>query len=165
MAGHGRGDDEAAGIALLEVRADGLRAVEGTCQVGLDDLLPVLDGAVQDAAAGGAAGVGDEGVDLAKVGDHALHESLDAVPVTDIALVGLGLDAVGLGELIDVLFGTLGTRGVGDGDVGTELGASPGSLNAHSAGSGGTGDDDDLALHAEQVMEGVGGRNVDRHGV
>jgi hypothetical protein len=49
VAGHRGRDDEGAGAALLEVVADGLGAVEGAVQVGLDDLVPGLDGAVEDA--------------------------------------------------------------------------------------------------------------------
>ena len=159
VAGHGGGDDEATGTALLEVRTDGLGAVEGTGQVGLDDLLPVLDGAVEDTAGGGAAGVGDEGVDLAKLLDHVVDEVLDALPATDVALVGLDLDTVLLGQLLGVLLTSLGAGGVGDGQVGAHLGTAAGGLDTHAAGTGGTGDDDDLALEAEEVLERVGLRN------
>ena len=64
VAGHGGGDDEGAGATLFEVVADGFGAVEGAVEVGLDDFHPVFDGAVEDARVGGAACVGDEGVDL-----------------------------------------------------------------------------------------------------
>ena len=48
VARHGRCDDERASLALLEVVADSLGAVEGSVQVGLDDLHPVVDSAVED---------------------------------------------------------------------------------------------------------------------
>ena len=49
MAGHGGSDDERAGSALLEVVANGLCAVEGSIEIGLDDFVPLLDRAVKDA--------------------------------------------------------------------------------------------------------------------
>lgn len=60
VAGHGRSDDEAASAALLEVVADSLCAVESTVQVGLDDLHPVVDSAIEDTRGSSAAGVGNE---------------------------------------------------------------------------------------------------------
>jgi len=60
VAGHGGCDDERASLALLEVVADSLGAVESSVQVGLDDLHPVVDGAVEDTRSSGTAGVGDE---------------------------------------------------------------------------------------------------------
>lgn len=89
VAGHGGGDDEASGATLLEVMADGLGAVEGSSEIGLDDFVPVLDAAVEDTGVGGSAGVGDEGVDLAEILDDVLDELVNALVVTDIAFVGL----------------------------------------------------------------------------
>ena len=43
VAGHGGRDDEGAGSSLLEVLADGLRAVEGSVEIGLDDFHPCID--------------------------------------------------------------------------------------------------------------------------
>jgi hypothetical protein len=40
---HGGGDDQAAGLAFSEVKTDSPGAVEGSVQVGLDDLVPLLD--------------------------------------------------------------------------------------------------------------------------
>lgn len=54
--GHGRGDDKRAAALLLEVRADGLCAVGGAVQVGLDDMVPVGGGAVDDTRISGRAG-------------------------------------------------------------------------------------------------------------
>ena len=163
VAGHGRGNDEAAGAPLLEVSAHGLGAVEGTRQISLDDLLPVLDGAVENAAAGGAASVGDERVDLAKLLDNVVDEPLDALPVADVALVGLDLDAVLLTQLLGVSLAALASGRVGDGQVGAHLGAATSGLNAHSAGPRRTGDDDHLALEAQQVLQTVGLGDWDRH--
>ena len=156
MSRHRGGDDEAAGSALLEVGTDGLRAVEGTVQVGLDNLVPRLHAALEDAAVCGTAGVGDEGVDLAEVLDHVADEGRYALPVADVALVGLDLDPVLLRQLLSVLVASIGARCVGDGQVGSHLGAATGSFDTHSSRSGGTGDDNDLALKAEEVGEGIG---------
>ena len=46
MAGHARGDDEGAGLALAEMEPDGSSAVKGSRQVGVDDLVPRLDAGV-----------------------------------------------------------------------------------------------------------------------
>lgn len=163
VAGHGRSDDEVASAALLEVSAGSLGAVEDTSQVGLNDLVPVLDGAVQETAARRTARVGDEAVDLAKVLDHVLDELLHALPVADIALVGLGLDAVLLLQLLGVLLAALGTRCVGDGDVGAHLGTTTGGFDAHTTITGGTGDDDNAALEAQELKQAVGFRDGNRH--
>lgn len=100
--------------------------------------------------------LGDEGINLAKVADHLGDKALDVVVVGDIALVGLDLDAVSLGQLLDVLLGTLLAGRVGDGNIGAHLSAAAGCLNAHAPGTGSAGDDDDLALEAEEVSELVG---------
>src|SRR6478735_9270916 len=100
--------------------------------------------------------LGDETVNLAKLLDNLSDKSLNVVVVGSVELVGLGLDAVLLGELLDVLLGALLAGSVGDGDVGAHLSSTAGSLDAHAAGSGGAGDDDDLALEAEEVEDVVG---------
>lgn len=163
VTGHGGGDDQASGAALFEVVADSLGAVEGTGQIGLDDFVPVFDGAVQDAGVGGSASVGNEAIDLAEVLDDVLNKLIDAVVGTDVTFVGLGLDAVGFLELFGILLASFGPGSVGDGDIGTQLGAASGGLNAHSSGARGTGDNNDLALQAEKVQEVVGFGNFDRH--
>jgi hypothetical protein len=80
------------------VVADGLGAVEGAVQVDLlestlvlleircegsvsylHDVVPGLDGAVEDAGVGGGTSVGNEGIDLAEVGNDILDELLDAL--------------------------------------------------------------------------------------
>ena len=121
MSGHGSGDDEAAGLALSEMQADGSGTVVNTGQIGLDDLVPLLDGGIEDTTVGGTASVGDEDVDLAEVLDDLGDQLLDFVVVTDIGLVRLGLDAVLLRELFGILLAALGPRRVGDGYVGTEF--------------------------------------------
>ena len=68
--GHRGRDHQAAGSLLLEVRADRLRAVEGSVQVGLHDIVPLLHRRVQDAGVGRLARVGNEGVNLPKVRQH-----------------------------------------------------------------------------------------------
>lgn len=59
VARHGGGDDEGAGAALLKVLADGLGAVGGAVEVDVDDLVPGLLGALEEAAIGGGAGAGE----------------------------------------------------------------------------------------------------------
>lgn len=163
VAGHGGGDDKAAGPALLEMVTNSLGAVEGTCQIGLDDLVPVLDGAVQDAAVGSAAGVGDKCIDLAEVFDDVADELGNVVVVAHVAFVCLGLDAVFLAQLFCVLLPSFWASGIGDGDIGSHLRSAAGSLNAHALGTRGTSDNDDLALQAEEVGEAVGLGDSNRH--
>ena len=45
---HGCGDDERSAAAFLEVGTDGFGAVEGSVEIGLDDFVPRLGGAVED---------------------------------------------------------------------------------------------------------------------
>jgi len=52
-----------------------------------------LDGAVQDSGVGRGAGVGDEGVDFAKVLDDVLDELFTAVVLVGLKLVRLCLDS------------------------------------------------------------------------
>lgn len=185
QAGHGCGDDEGPGATLLEVRAYGFGAVGGAVQIRLDYAVPVLRGAVDDAAVGSCAGAKrgmlasvythsdhgyrahnvlcDEGIDLSKVLDDVTDELLALRPLADVALVCLHLDAVLLREGLGVLLGTLVAGRVGDGEVGAHLGAAPGGLDTDAPGTGGAGDDDNLALEAEHVLQGVGLGNVDRH--
>jgi hypothetical protein len=163
VTGHGGGDDERTGLALLEVVADGLGAVCNTEEIGLDDLLEGGDLAVKDTGVGGLAGVGDKGVNLAKVGNDVLDELLARLVVGNIELVGLGLDAVLLLESGGVLLTTLLTASVGDGNVAAHLGDTASGLDTHTAGTGGTGDNGDLALHGEQVQKLLALGNRDRH--
>ena len=153
VAGHGGGDDERASLALAEVETDGTGAVEGTGQVGLDDLVPLLNGSVEDTIVGSLSSVGDEDIDLAEVLDNVLDELLTLGVDTDLALVGLDLDAVFLAQLLSVLLGTLGTRVVGDGEVSAVLSATAGSLDTDTGRTGSTSNNDDLALKAEEVLE------------
>ena len=163
MTGHGGSDDQASGAALSEVMANSLGAMEGTGQIGLDDFIPVLDRTVQNAGVGGTASIGDEAIDLAKVLDDVLDELVDAIVGADVTFVRLGLDAVLLLELFGVLLTTFWTGSIGDGDIGAQFGAAPGSLNAHTSRARGTSDNDDLALQAEKVHQVVGFGNFDRH--
>jgi hypothetical protein len=107
--------------------------------------------------------LGDKGVNLAKVLEDVLHEVLALLVLADIALVGLDLGAVLLGQLLDVLLGALLAGGICDGDVGAHLGTSPSSLDTHALRAGGAGDDDDLALEGEEVLEAGGGGGLLRH--
>lgn len=163
MARHGSSDDEAAGLPLSEVQADGSRTVVYTGQISLDHLVPLLDRSIENAAVGGPAGIGDEDVDLAKILDHIGDQLLDFRVVADVGLVRLGLDAVLLGELFGVLLAALGPRRVCDGNVGTELCAATGRFCADAGWAGCTGDNDDLALEGEELFERVAFGSWDRH--
>lgn len=160
---HARGDDEGAGLALAEVEADGAGAVEGAVQVRIDDLVPGLDGGVQDAGVGGPAGVGDEDVDAAEILDDVVDQLLDVAVIAHVALVGFGFDAVLLLQFFGVLDAAFGSRGVGDGDVSAHFGAASCGFGADAGGAGGAGDDDDFAFEAEEFLEGVGFGGFDRH--
>ena len=163
VAGHGARDDKGAGAALLEVRAHGLGAVEDAVEVDLDHVVPVGDAAVENAAAGRGARVGDEGVDVAEVAHHVGHQLLGAVEAVDLALVGLGLDAVLLGQLGGVLFAAGGARGVRERDVGAHFGAPARRFDAHAAGARGAGHDDDFVFEVEEAAEAVGFGDGDWH--
>jgi hypothetical protein len=76
VARHGSSDDEGAVLALAEVEANSTGAVEGTVQVGLNNLVPLLDGSVEDTVVGGLASVGNEDIDLAEVLDDVRNELL-----------------------------------------------------------------------------------------
>jgi len=127
-AGHGCRDDQGSGFALAEVHPDGAGAVGASVQVGVDDLLPLCDGGVEDAVVGGFAGVGDEDVDFAEVFDDGVDEGFDAGVLVYLALVGFAFDGVFFGEVFGVLFAAGGAGGVGYGDVGAHFGAAAGGL-------------------------------------
>lgn len=119
------------------------------------DLLPVLlEGGIQDALGVAHAGVGNEAVNLAKVLDHLVDGALDAVGVGDVDLVGLGLDAVLLRQLLGLLDGRV-VGVVPQRNVGASLGhaLSHGSTDA----LGGAVDDDDAVGHLELVDDVDGG--------
>lgn len=135
VAGHGCSDDEAAGLPLSEMQTNGSGTVVNTSQIGLDDLVPLLDRGIEDAAVGSTAGVGDEDVDLAEVLYDISHQFLDFFVVADVGLVCLGLDAVLLGELFGILLAALGPRGVGDGDIRTKFCAATCGFCADTSGA------------------------------
>lgn len=97
--------------------------------------------------------LGDESIDPAKFLEDLVDEGLNIGILGDVELVGLDLDAVLLGQLLDILVGALLAGRVGDGNVGAHLGTAAGGLDTHAAGSGSAGDDDNLALEAEEVVE------------
>ena len=163
VTGHGGSDDERSSLALTEVKTDSTCAVEGTSQVGLDDLVPLLNRGIENTVVGGLAGVGDEDIDLAEVLDDVLNKLLALGVYADLALVGLDLDTVLLAQLLCVLLGALSARVVCDGEVSAELSAATSSLDTDTGRAGGTCDNDDLALKAEKVLELVGLGNWD-HG-
>lgn len=164
VAGHGGRDDEGAGLALAEMVAYGFGAVECASQIGINDFLPRLHTCVQDSRISRPSCVSDEDVNFPKVFDDVVDELLYAFPVADLAFVGFAFDAELFGKVFGVVFAAFGTGGVGDGEVGTHFGAAAGGFNADTDGPGGTGYDDDFALEAEEVMDGVGFGDVNGHG-
>ena len=117
VARHGRRNDQGPGVALLEMRADGLSAVEGSVEVGLDHVVPLLDAGVEDTGVCGATSVGNEGVDLAELFDDVRHELLDGGEGADIALVCFRFYLVFFREVFSILLATIGAGGVGDGNA------------------------------------------------
>ena len=164
VAGHGGRDDKGAGLALAEMMAYGFGAVKCTSQICINDFLPRPDTCVQDPRISRLPRVSDEDVNFAKVSDDVFDELLDVFPVADLAFVGFAFDAEFFGEVFGVVFAAFGTGCVGDGEVGTHFGAAAGCFDANANGSGGAGHDDDFALEAEEVMDGVGFGDFDRHG-
>lgn len=88
-----------------------------------------------DMIRGGRNLLGDEGINLAKLLQHILDQLLALLVLADIALVCLSLDAVLLGELLDVLLSALLSGGVCDGNVCAHLSAAPCGLDAHALGA------------------------------
>lgn len=68
----------------------------GTVEIGGNNLVPLLFGAVQNTAVGWATCVGDEDVNLAKLLDDVLDELDDIIVVPNVALERLGLDSIPL---------------------------------------------------------------------
>ena len=122
---HGRGDDDG---TLLEARldpklSDSLGRVEDTENVGVVDVSEVIGGELDGGLNDGNTGVGEETSDLSEIILGLLDGLLDELGITNIALVGLALDAKLLGDLVGGLL-SLGVGSVEDGDVGTSVGDS-----------------------------------------
>lgn len=144
--------------------ADRLGAIEDAAEIGINDLSPVLDRAVQDTLVGSFPSIGDEAIDLAKVGDDVLDELETVVVGRDIELVCLGLDAVLLLELLDIFLSSISARRVCDCDIAAHFGYSARGLNAHAAGSRGACHGDHFALHGQKVHKGLSLGNLDHSG-
>src|SRR5690242_3971909 len=156
VAGHGGSYDKRTGLALAEVKTNSTCAVKGTGQISLNDFVPLLNGSVEDTVVSGLASIGNENINLAEVLDDVLDELLALGVDADLALVGLDLDAVLLAQFLSILLGTFGVRVVSDGEVSAELSTTTSSLDTDTGRAGSTGDNDDLALKAEKVLELVG---------
>ncbi len=103
--------------------SDSLGRVEDTENVGVVDVTEVVGGEFDGGLDDGNTGVGKETSDGAKLLVGLLDGLLDEIGISDIALVGLDLDAKLLGNLLGS-FLCLGVRAVEDGDVGTSVGDS-----------------------------------------
>jgi hypothetical protein len=163
VSGHRGGDDEGSSSAFLEVVSDSLCAVEGTVQICLDDFIPLLNTSIQNTGVCGTTSICDECIDFAELPDHFCDQLGDAVVVSDVELVRLGFYAVLGGQFGSILLAAFGAGGVCDGYVGTHFGTAAGGFNPHASGTRGAGHDDDLAFQAEQLLEGVGFGDWDRH--
>lgn len=164
MAGHGRSDDQAASSTLAEVQTDRTRTVEGAGQIGLHNLLPILDAAVENAAARSPARVGNQDVNLAEIRNNIFHKLFHVRIIAHVALIRLTLDAVLLTQLLAVALAALFARAVGYGHVGTEFGTAASSFSTDAGGPRGARHDNDLALEAKELLERVSFRDWDRHG-
>ena len=153
MTGHGSRNDQATSPSLLEVRSHSLSAVVYTSQIRLNDLLPLINAGLQNTSIRCLASIGNQNINLSEVFDDLVDQLLNVLEVTDIALVWLALDTVLLRDVFGVSLTTLGSRGVGDGNIGAELGTASSCFSADAGLAGGTGDDHDAALEGEEVME------------
>lgn len=109
VARHGGRDDKAAVALFLEVRTNGLGAVEGAVQISLNDFFPRLDAAFENAAIGCAPRIGNEGVHLAKLGNDILDQLIHRLKGRNVTLVGLDFDAVFLPQFFGVLVAAIGS--------------------------------------------------------
>ena len=164
VAGHAGGDDQGTRFPLAEMQADGAGAVEGSGQIGVDDLVPGLDAGIQDSGVGSPARVGDEDVNAAEILNHIVDQLLHILVIAHVAFVGFGFGAVFLFELLGVLDAAFGTGGVSNCDVSAHFGTAAGGFGTDACGAGGTGHDDDFAFEAEELLEGVGFGGFDGHG-
>jgi hypothetical protein len=158
VSGHRRCDDQAARSSLLEVRAHGLRTVVHAVQIRTNDLMPVLNAGVENTVVSGPSSVRNQNIHLAEVLDDVVDQLLHVLEVADVALVGLALDAVLLGDVLGVLLAARGTGGVCDGYVGAHFCTSSSSLGADAGCTGGTSHNDNFAFEAEKFMETVVGK-------
>jgi hypothetical protein len=103
-------DDRAAALRDHSARR-GRRAEERPAQIGVDDVVEILLGDVEDIAKARAGGVVNQHVQPPEPFAHPVHQPLELDLRTDICLEGLGLSA----GLPDALTGSLGAGGVGFG--------------------------------------------------
>ena len=154
VTGHRSSDNEAASLSLSEMQTASSGAVVNTGQIGLNDFVPLLDWCIEDTTIGGPAGIGNEDINLAEIFDDICDELLHLFVAANVALVCLRLDAELLLQLFGILLTSLRARGVCDGNIGTKFSTSSGGLGTDTCGTRCTGDDDDLALQAEEIVEG-----------
>lgn len=102
-------------------------------------------------------------INLAKLSNNILDQLLTALIAGNVQVVRLALDAVALADFLGVLLAALLTACVGDGYGGAHFGAAASSFDAHAAGAGSAGDDDDFALEGEEVEEVLGFGDGDGH--
>jgi len=146
-------DDLAGGFAGDDVSADELGELEDAGEVDLQDLLPAFEGGVYGGVAVDGAGVVDEDVDATEAGFDVVEEGLGAVGLGEVGLEGGGFGADAGGGLV------CGATVAVDGDFGSGLGEGGGDGSAEAA--GGSGDESDFAVEAEEIEDG--GRRVCGH--
>lgn len=86
-----------------------------------------------------------------------------AETVVKIHLGGLAYGKAGINTYPCILLSSFWTGRICDGQVGTELCAASCGLNSHSSWTGSSGDDDDLSLEGEELLERFGFGDGDRH--
>ena len=144
-------DDFAGGLPGDEVAGGELGELEDAGEVDLQDLLPVFEGDVFGGVAEDGAGVVDEDVDVAELRFDLGEEGLGAGGGGEVGLEGGGFSAGG----DDCCGGLVGGAAVAvDGDGGSGLGEGSGDGCTESA--GGSGDEGDFIVEAEEVEDVLG---------
>lgn len=96
---HRRGENDIPVSLLLENSPRRLRRVERPVQVHVDDIAPLVSLVILGGDVGGDARIGDDDVELPKVGSDALDYMFDVRLVRDVGLIGCRADVVGRRDL------------------------------------------------------------------
>jgi hypothetical protein len=148
---HGRDADDATPALAGHGAHQALHPEEGGGEVGGEDVVPVLLGHGHDELVPGDAGVVDENLHGAELGDDRLTGLGDGDGVRDVNLVGLGLETLG--------DGLAGSR-LGDAEDRVPMGRKPlgDRLADAPAGSGDEGDAGRVReMHREGFVDSRGG--------
>ena len=164
FADDGRDVDDAAPAGFEHGLHAGLGYEEGAGEVGGEDVVPVFALHAEGKGVAGDAGVVDEDIDAAEVGDDGAGAVLDGVFAGDIERVGAGASAgaaVGIGcagegvDFADDLGELVGAAG-GEGDGDAELGETDGAGATDSLGC--SGDEGDAPGETAHLLQLLGSR-------